>query len=558
MRRIGVAMLSLVAASVLSALVAASASAAPTFQECKKVASGTGEFISETCSGTPTGGELYTRFAPAKKKGKNPTYKGKTKTVTFETPGVGFVTCKSSKEAASIAGESSGTDVITFSSCVATAHGGVKEKGAHCTTAGESTGTVKTRELRVSLHQKGETVEEALKGAGKEEAVAEFSCEGPTIAVRGAVRGVLTGDIDTIEQTNTVTFEKAAGLVAEVVGTGVPESTNETETASFKLPKGIGVYEGLETIEGDEAGVSGTVEEGETPVDEAIVSVCKVGTNACRKAITEGGSYEIADVPPGEYLAKVSPPLDARGDDRTDEVFTLGTTGTQVENFQLPKVVPPPPGTIVKGGLGTAPNGIPILKWTEPTPISTTILGCEEPVTGTVTGTNSTNGRLETVGWPFTENPVGSGHYSGTIPPLKPIHGVLTVRIYCGSTLVSEFTVYCDPSGIVVDANHGDEPVADATVTLLTAESLAGPFLPVPEGSPVMSPANRVNPDRTGADGRFRWDTVPGFYEVTASKPGCGSATSGAFEVPPPVTQLRLVLHCGALLPTSTLTPIIP
>ncbi|MCW3018492.1 MAG: Ig family protein, partial [Solirubrobacterales bacterium] len=51
------------------------------------------------------------------------------------------------------------------------------------------------------------------------------------------------------------------------------------------------------------------------------------------------------------------------------------------------------------------------------------------------------------------------------------------------------------------------------------------------------------------------WDAVPGFYEVQASKPGCGTTTTAAFEIPPAVEDLQLVLHCtaGLLIETESL-----
>jgi IPT/TIG domain len=107
-----------------------------------------------------------------------------------------------------------------------------------------------------------------------------------------------------------------------------------------------------------------------------------------------------------------------------------------------------------------------------------------------------------------------------------------------------EFSIYIDPSGTVVDGNNGDAPLAGATVTLLASESLTGTFTPVEEGSPIMSPANRVNPDTSRENGAFGWDAVPGFYEIQATKAGCGTATSPAFQLPPPAYDLTLVLHC--------------
>jgi hypothetical protein len=69
-------------------------------------------------------------------------------------------------------------------------------------------------------------------------------------------------------------------------------------------------------------------------------------------------------------------------------------------------------------------------------------------------------------------------------------------------------SVYVDPSGTVTTASaHGPVPVAGATVTL-EQSSAGGPFQPVPSGSAVMSPANRVNPGPTGGTGSFGWDTT--------------------------------------------------
>ena len=105
-----------------------------------------------------------------------------------------------------------------------------------------------------------------------------------------------------------------------------------------------------------------------------------------------------------------------------------------------------------------------------------------------------------------------------------------------------------DPSGLVVDGNHADAPISGATVTLLAGTQSFSPFTAVPNGSTVMSPANRKNSDTTNSIGEFGWDTLPGWYEVEAHKAGCGSTTTPAFQVPPPVTNLQLVLHCSPVL----------
>ena len=100
---------------------------------------------------------------------------------------------------------------------------------------------------------------------------------------------------------------------------------------------------------------------------------------------------------------------------------------------------------------------------------------------------------------------------------------------------------------------HSARRVADATVELLRSANPAGPFMPVPNGSAVMSPSNRTNSDLTDADGHFGWDVVAGYYKVRASKDGCVSnadrsaefAETHVMTIPPPVTNLDIRLYCG-------------
>jgi hypothetical protein len=104
---------------------------------------------------------------------------------------------------------------------------------------------------------------------------------------------------------------------------------------------------------------------------------------------------------------------------------------------------------------------------------------------------------------------------------------------------------YVDPSGTV--RSKTGIPLQNATVTLLTATTRVGPFAAVPNGSVVMSPANRSNPDHTSALGAFGWDTLPGFYRVQASHPGCSPAITPVAQVPPPVSNIAIALTCPHL-----------
>jgi len=104
---------------------------------------------------------------------------------------------------------------------------------------------------------------------------------------------------------------------------------------------------------------------------------------------------------------------------------------------------------------------------------------------------------------------------------------------------------YHDPSGVVyAQTGEGPVPLSGATVTLKQSFDAAGPFAVVPNESAVMSPANRTNPGSTDADGMFGWDVLAGYYTIEASKSGCDSQITPVLEVPPPVSNLELMLTC--------------
>lgn len=156
----------------------------------------------------------------------------------------------------------------------------------------------------------------------------------------------------------------------------------------------------------------------------------------------------------------------------------------------------------------------------------------------------------------LVETPAGSGIYEGTLPP-PSVEGVgtLTITIACpnGGTTVLVVTIqWIDPSGTVRTVEG--VPVAGATVTLFRSDERGGPFARVPDGSAIMSPDNRRNPDLTGPDGTFGWDVVAGFYVVRAEKAGCtnpadpsvGFVETPVLEIPPEVTGIDLRLDCPA------------
>ncbi|MGI8553287.1 MAG: carboxypeptidase regulatory-like domain-containing protein [Dehalococcoidia bacterium] len=215
--------------------------------------------------------------------------------------------------------------------------------------------------------------------------------------------------------------------------------------------------------------------------------------------------------------------------------------------------VPPPPGTTV-GPAHPGPHGLPAVNWHSP--FNLTTHGCPG---GIASYDIWSSGHIVRTG-PLPETPPGSGTYSGTVAPLFPVHGVvfIVITITCpgGATISFGFNIYIDPSGRVLMPDG--TPVVGATVILFRSDSANGPFTQVPNGSDIMSPNNQRNPDLTDADGRFGWDVLAGFYQVTAAKDGCtpNPASTSVMQIPPPVDDIVLILACSGPSPSPTACPL--
>lgn len=286
------------------------------------------------------------------------------------------------------------------------------------------------------------------------------------------------------------------------------------------------------------------------------VRVCtSAQPQVCQTSVSDGfGAYGAADLSPGTYQVDADPPSG----------FLPGHAGPitinasqAIVNLTLLASTPLPPGVNLPGA--HAGNGPPIVNWGQPTPFN---LGGRCP-NGSANFAITQNNMVIASG-PMTEIPPGSGTYTGIIPPFAPNnHGYaqVTVTVVCpdDSTQVVPFLIYIDPSGTVLSPTGA--PIDGATVTLLSSASAQGPFTPVPNGSPVMSPANQTNPGVTNTTGHFGWDTVAGFYQVQARKSGCVTPTNPTapvavtpvLTVPPAATGLVLTLDCSAS-PAPTIT----
>jgi IPT/TIG domain len=110
------------------------------------------------------------------------------------------------------------------------------------------------------------------------------------------------------------------------------------------------------------------------------------------------------------------------------------------------------------------------------------------------------------------------------------------------------FSVNVIPSGTVVDTSG--HPVPGATVTLLQSPIQAQPVSAPAAGSSVMEPS--VNPQTSDANGMFGWDTIAGWYQVTAQAPACQAPVSTpVFASPPTKVGLVLTLSCAGEAPPS-------
>ena len=277
----------------------------------------------------------------------------------------------------------------------------------------------------------------------------------------------------------------------------------------------------------------------------APVQICPVGGGSCLARFTNSqGIYRALNLPADSYqitgFAPAGGPEYGSGQAGPVAVSGLGSFSQDVTLGPAPGA--PPAGTEITH-IGESEAGLPTLYWNEGLTLSTT--GCpgatvtyEIRVGGTVVRSGS-----------MTESPAGSGKYTASTAALYPNHGDgdVSIEIDCPGVTPDEtigFGIYIDPSGVVKDAGNGD-PIAGATVTLLRSGDASGPFTQVPDGSAIMSPANRSNPGVTDAGGHFGWDVIAGFYKVAASADGCQAAETQVLQIPPPVTDLAIELDCG-------------
>lgn len=285
---------------------------------------------------------------------------------------------------------------------------------------------------------------------------------------------------------------------------------------------------------------------GGAPVAGAWVSVYGDGADRWFSGPSDAaGSFVASGLASGEYRVTASP--STAGGIAFLETVTVASGVHLNVAATIRAAIEPPVGTTLTPSRN-APGTVPSVFSGQALSFTTTARAAATSATYTIvfaTGAPSVTGSL-------VESPAGT--YTASIPGLDGSGAAVVTASFgfaTGAPQVVSFDIYIDPSGTVVD-QYGT-PVADATVTVSRSDTETGAFTVIPDGSPLLSPSNRTNPDTTGTDGRFAWDVVPGWYKVTAEKNGVSFVTA-ALPVPPEQLDLVLPLQFPALAPPTAAT----
>jgi hypothetical protein len=390
-------------------------------------------------------------------------------------------------------------------------------------------------------------------------------CGGPEPIV-GDITGTITAGGAPITEMPVVLCRSAHCVSAQTDISGTYLFTS-LAAGSFKLYLYPGFNPGFEDRTGPVTLTSGTaVHDVELPggsltgqvtdrelnvVHGAWVQACI--PDECRTVTAADGTYAIDYLFPADYTVTVYPPNGDYFATRSDIPATI-TDEVLVRDVVLNGPEPlPADGSTSLAGSGVLQNGpglVPVIVPNQDISIQT--LGCTG---GSATFTLDSVYTGQSTSGVLAESPTGV--YSGVVNAPFTGASTMTISIDCPSSPDEEtsFSVYIDPSGFVYDQNG--QPLIGATVTLFRSDVEVGPFVQLPDGDAAMSPSNRVNPDTTDATGHFGWDVVAGFYKVRVEAPRCADPAklstpfveSAVYEIPPPVTDISLVLFCDSDAP---------
>jgi hypothetical protein len=248
MKRIRIVGLCLVAVFALSAVAAASASAAetPEYKVCGKTPKvgktyPTGEYSNKECTAPESGGKY--RLEAVKSGTK---FTSKSKAATFTVDGT-VVKCKKDTDSGAFYVGGAASEEITFSDCAV--NGNKKET---CETTGAGAGTIKTNQLSDFLvYLNAEETQLGVLLVSSAKSWAEFNCGAKSFAVDGALLGTIenTSKGDTIDfkvssghQAQTTVFEGGNEETGVKLYTEPGEVEATLETTDEQSSKGIGAY----------------------------------------------------------------------------------------------------------------------------------------------------------------------------------------------------------------------------------------------------------------------------------------------------------------------------
>ena len=206
------------------------------------------------------------------------------------------------------------------------------------------------------------------------------------------------------------------------------------------------------------AAVTGTIVDGgiaNNPVTGSPVQACVTGTGECQLAESgSGGAYSV-NAPVGSSVIVTAYPLPGSGDTATSTApLAVSASGIHGETISLDGVTPLSSGLEINGSIA------PTVYWANPS--TATLSGCPDGFAAvTVTGEDTTTGLLSSTVTPLTETPADSGQYTGTIPPLEPVHGPVDI----------DSSAMCSPQS-ALDPSLGS--AAGGTTVLVTGSGFTG------------------------------------------------------------------------------------
>lgn len=242
--------------------------------------------------------------------------------------------------------------------------------------------------------------------------------------------------------------------------------------------------------------------------DDAINLLSKVQLNA-----TAGTTYYIQlggyGSGEGDVEVNISAAIDTDGDGVTDDLDTCPNDWNPLQ------------GDADGDGIGDICDLPPGVTITPGVTVILTYTGCPgDTVTVTVNDLIGNQWLVDTM----VENP--SGVHTIEIDRVDVPQGAyeVTFSAGCGTITVTTGIGYYDPSGIIY--NQLGEPIAAEVTLLYSSTKVTDPYdstlQVVPDGSLIMSPDNRQNPVQTvDGVGYYGWDTIPGWFVVQATAPGC-------------------------------------